>query len=48
MQRDFNVSAPAVHQMVRTLEKRDLIERVPGQARTIRVSLPPEVLPDLA
>ena len=25
-----------------------LIERVPGQARTIRVLLPPEVLPDLA
>ena len=48
MQRYFKVSAPAVHQMVVTLEQRGLIERVPGQARTIRVSLPPEVLPDLS
>ena len=48
MQRYFKVSAPTVHQMVLTLEKRGLIERVPGQARTIRVLLPPEVLPDLA
>jgi hypothetical protein len=48
MQRYFHVSAPAVHQMVLTLEKRGLIERIPGQARTIRVSLPPEALPGLA
>lgn len=47
MQRYFKVSAPAVHQMVLTLEKRGLIERVPGQARTIRVALPPEGLPAL-
>ena len=47
MQRYFKVSAPAVHQMVLTLEKQGLIERVPGQARTIRVSLPPEALPGL-
>ena len=48
MQRYFKVSAPAVHQMVVTLEKRGLIERVPGQARTIRVFLPPDALPNLA
>ena len=48
IQRYFKVSAPAVHQMVVTLEQRGLIERVPGQASTIRVSLPPEVLPDLS
>ena len=48
MQRYFQVSAPAVHQMVLTLEKRGLIERIPGQARTIRVSLPPEALLGLA
>lgn len=48
MQRYFNVSAPAVHQMVVTLEKRGLIQRVPGQARTIRVLLPPDALPELA
>jgi DNA-binding MarR family transcriptional regulator len=48
MQRYFQVSAPSVHQMVVTLEKRGLIARVPGQARTIRVLLPPDELPDLA
>lgn len=48
MQRYFQVSAPAVHQMVLTLEKQSLIERIPGQARTIHVLLPLETLPDLA
>ena len=47
MQRYFQVSAPAVHQMVLTLETKGLIERTPGQARTIRVLLPGEELPDL-
>ena len=48
IQRYFKVSPPAVHQMILTLEKRGLIERLPGQARTIRVLLPPEALPSLA
>jgi Mn-dependent DtxR family transcriptional regulator len=47
MQRYFGVSAPAVHQMVVTLEKRGLIERTSGQARTIRLRLPRSELPDL-
>ncbi|MHB8483318.1 MAG: LexA family protein [Nitrospiria bacterium] len=47
MQRYFKVTPPTVHQMVLTLEKRRLIERVPGQARSIRVLLIPEELPDL-
>jgi len=47
MERYFRVSAPAVHQMVVTLEKRGFIERVPGQARSIRLLLPREDLPDL-
>jgi repressor LexA len=47
MQRYFGVSAPAVHQMVVTLEKRGFIERVPGQARSIRLLVPYEDLPDL-
>ncbi len=47
MQRYFQVSPPSVHQMVLTLEKRGLIERVPGQARSIRIVLPREELPDL-
>ena len=47
MQRYFRISPPAVHQMVLTLEKRGFIEREPGQARSIRLLLPREELPDL-
>ena len=48
MQRYFQVTAPSVHQMVLTLEKRGLIERVPGQPRSIRILLAWNELPDLA
>ncbi len=48
IQRYFRVSAPAVHQMVVTLEKKGFIERVPGQARSIHLLLSREELPDLA
>lgn len=47
MQRFFGVTPPAVHGMVLTLEKRGLIARVPGGARSIRVLVPPEDLPPL-
>ncbi|MEA5574190.1 MarR family transcriptional regulator [Calothrix sp. UHCC 0171] len=47
MQRYFKTTPPTVHNMVVTLEKLGLIERVPRQARTIRVLLPREALPDL-
>jgi Mn-dependent DtxR family transcriptional regulator len=47
MQRYFKVSPPSVHQMVLTLEKNGLIERVPRQARSIRLLLPREELTDL-
>ena len=47
MQAYFRVSPPSVHQMVLTLEARGLIERTPGQARSIRLRIPPEELPDL-
>jgi SOS-response transcriptional repressor LexA len=43
----FRVSPPSVHQMVVTLDRRGLIERTPGQARSLRVLLPPEAIPDL-
>jgi hypothetical protein len=36
-----------VHQMVLTLEQKGFIHRIPGQARTIKVLLPPEQLPYL-
>jgi DNA-binding MarR family transcriptional regulator len=47
LQRYFEVSPPAVHQMILTLELRGLIERVPGRARAIRLLLAREDLPDL-
>ena len=47
MQWFFGVTPPTVHQMVLKLEERGFISREPGKARTIRVLLPPEELPDL-
>ncbi|MGF1497376.1 MAG: LexA family protein [Elainellaceae cyanobacterium] len=47
MQRYFESTPLTVHQMVLTLEKRGFISREPRQARTIRVLLPREQLPDL-
>jgi DNA-binding MarR family transcriptional regulator len=47
IQRFFQVSPPAVHQMIIELERRGLIRRVPGQPRTIRVTLPEGELPRL-
>jgi len=47
MQQYFRVSPPAVHQMILTLEARGFIERIPGQARSIRLLIPAEELPDL-
>ena len=47
MARHFKISPPAVHEMVLTLEKKGLIARTPGIARSIRVLLPREDLPDL-
>lgn len=43
----FRVSPPAVHQMVLTLEKRGFIQRTPGMARSIRLLISREELPDL-
>ena len=48
MQQYFRVSPPAVHQMVLTLEARGLIARMPGQARSIRLLISRDELPDLA
>ncbi len=47
LQRYFQTTPPAVHEMVRTLHSRGLISREPGKPRTIRVLLPREELPDL-
>ena len=47
IQKYFRVSPPTVHQMVVTLEKKGLIEKMPHQARSIRLLLAREELPDL-
>jgi hypothetical protein len=43
----FRVSPPSVRQMILTLERRGLITRIPGEARSIRLVVPPEELPRL-
>jgi DNA-binding MarR family transcriptional regulator len=47
IQRYFGVTPPTVHQMVLTLEKAGLLQRSPGQARSLKVLLPVERLPFL-
>ena len=47
MQRFFHITAPSVHSMVLTLERHGFIRRVPGQARSITLVVPPESLPPL-
>lgn len=47
IQRYFQVPPPSVHSMIVTLEKRGLIRRQAGRARTLEVLLDPAELPDL-
>jgi len=47
MMQFFQVTPPSVHQIILTLERRGLISRVPGQARSITLRLPAEELPPL-
>jgi len=47
IQQYFQVSPPAVHQMIVTLERQGLISRVPGQGRSISLRLTRDQLPDL-
>ena len=47
IQKYFKVSPPSVHQMVITLERNNLIKRTPGEARSIRVLISAEELPNL-
>src|ERR1035441_8883880 len=47
MMQFFRVTPPSVHQMILTLERRGFITRVPGQARSITLRLPPAELPPL-
>jgi DNA-binding MarR family transcriptional regulator len=45
--RYFQVSPPAVHQVIKKLEADGWISRTPGQARSIRLRVSRERLPDL-
>ena len=45
LSRYFGVTAPTVHQMLLTLERRGLLRRTPGQARAIEVLVAPQDLP---
>ena len=47
IQHFFNVTPPTVHQMILTLEKSGFISREQGKARTIKVLLAPDQLPQL-
>lgn len=47
MQRFFAVTAPSVHQMLLTLERRGFLRRTPGRARAVEILVAPEDLPVL-
>lgn len=47
LQKYFQVSPPSVHEMIKTLERNGLIERTPGEARSIRLLVGLEHLPAL-
>lgn len=47
MQRYFGTTPPTVHNMVVTLCDRGFIAREPGRARTIRLLVERDALPDL-
>ena len=46
-QKFFRVTPPSVHQMLLTLHRNRLIEKVPGKARSIKLLLSREQIPDL-
>lgn len=47
MQRFFGVTPPSVHRMVLELERKGLIRREPGKARSIELLVAPDTLPVL-
>jgi repressor LexA len=47
LERYFQVSPPAVHEMIRALERNGLIARIPRRARSICLLVQPEHLPRL-
>jgi Mn-dependent DtxR family transcriptional regulator len=47
IQKYFQVTPPTVHQMLITLERKGLIRRTPGVARSIELLIAPDSLPVL-
>lgn len=47
LERYFQVFPPSIHEMIKTLERKGLIERTPGQARSVRLLVQSEHLPRL-
>ena len=47
MRRFFRVTPASVHRMVLALDDRALVERVPGKARSIKILISPDDLPEL-
>ncbi|MFC1977628.1 MarR family transcriptional regulator [Chloroflexota bacterium] len=47
LERYFKVAYSSVHQMIKTLEKRGLITRTPGEAWSIYLLIPYDDLPHL-
>jgi LexA DNA binding domain len=47
LERYFRVFPPAIHEMIKTLERNGFIEKTPGRARSIRLLVQPEHLPRL-
>jgi len=47
IQQFFRTSGPNVHQMIVRLEENGLIRKIPWEARSIQVLVPPEMIPEL-
>jgi len=47
MQSYFQVTPPTVNQMIKTLEKKGLIQKQPRLARSIQIIIPTNLLPEL-
>jgi SOS-response transcriptional repressor LexA len=43
----FGITSPSVNGMIKTLERKALISRIPGGARTLRVEVPAHLLPSI-
>ena len=43
----FGITSPSVNGMIKTLERKGLISRIPGAARTLRVEVAADLLPSI-